>query len=382
MIRWAILTGEYPPTPGGVSDYTRLVGSSLASAGDEVHVWAPGEADASNDGRVNVHRLPDHFGPRSLRCLNADLSHLGTGARVLVQWVPHAFGYRSLNVGFCVWLARFAARFPGRVEIMVHEPYFAFRDGTWRQDAAALVQRLMTILMLRSVNNVWVSIPAWAERWQKYALSRRIPFEWLPIPSNVPVIGGPAAVDSLRRRHSHHDGPLLGHFGTYGRLTADRLKCVLPPLLSRRSELSVLLIGRGSELFAAELSGEYPNLAHRVSASGGLEPAAVSSHLQACHVFLQLYPDGASSRRTSLMAALAHGKPIVTNRGRHTEPIWLESGAVRLVEDDTDALVRAVEDLLGDGAVRSRLGAAASALYDRRFDLRHTIAALRNHPQR
>ena len=41
MIRWVILTGEYPPQSGGVSDYTRLVVEGLAAVGDEVAVYAP-----------------------------------------------------------------------------------------------------------------------------------------------------------------------------------------------------------------------------------------------------------------------------------------------------------------------------------------------------
>ena len=40
-IRWAVLTGEYPPQSGGVSDYTRLVAKGLAAAGDQVVVYAP-----------------------------------------------------------------------------------------------------------------------------------------------------------------------------------------------------------------------------------------------------------------------------------------------------------------------------------------------------
>jgi glycosyltransferase involved in cell wall biosynthesis len=159
------------------------------------------------------------------------------------------------------------------------------------------------------------------------------------------------------------------------------IKSVLPRLLCRRPELSALFIGRDSVAFVAELSQEYPNLAQRVWATGGLEPGAVSIHLQACDVFLQLYPDGASTRRTSLMAGLAHGKPVVTNRGRHTESVPLQSG-VRLVENETEAQVRAVEALLDNAVARDQLAAAASALYDRRFDLRHTVATLRSLPER
>ena len=41
MTTWHIITGEYPPAPGGVSDYTEAVAAGLAAAGDEVHVWCP-----------------------------------------------------------------------------------------------------------------------------------------------------------------------------------------------------------------------------------------------------------------------------------------------------------------------------------------------------
>ena len=34
MTHWAILTGEYPPQPGGVSDYTRLVARGIGT--DEI----------------------------------------------------------------------------------------------------------------------------------------------------------------------------------------------------------------------------------------------------------------------------------------------------------------------------------------------------------
>ena len=39
--RWHILTCEYPPQSGGVSDYTYLVAKGLAELNDQVHVGAP-----------------------------------------------------------------------------------------------------------------------------------------------------------------------------------------------------------------------------------------------------------------------------------------------------------------------------------------------------
>jgi hypothetical protein len=182
-------------------------------------------------------------------------------------------------------------------------------------------------------------------------------------------------------RYTPPGGSLVGHFGTFGKSTTEMLKSVLLCLLCRRTELSALLIGRGSVAFAAELVREYPNLAQRVWGTDGLEPGALSIHLQACDVFLQLYPDGASTRRGSLMATLAHGKPVVTNRGRHTESVPLQYG-VKLVENEIEAQVRSVEALLENTVARDQFAAAASALYDRHFDVRHTVTTLRSLPER
>ena len=69
MTTWAVVTGEYPPQPGGVSNYTRQVCGGLAAAGDRVTVFAPPCRPPSvSDNGVSVVRLPDHFGRRWKRC--------------------------------------------------------------------------------------------------------------------------------------------------------------------------------------------------------------------------------------------------------------------------------------------------------------------------
>ena len=71
---------------------------------------------------------------------------------MIVQWVPHAYGFRAMNLGFCLWLWSRASR-GDDIELMVHEPYLAFWGGSWRQTAAAIVHRLMTVVLLRSAQS-------------------------------------------------------------------------------------------------------------------------------------------------------------------------------------------------------------------------------------
>jgi hypothetical protein len=114
---WHIITGGYPPQPGGVSDYTRLVAVELARAGDVVNIWAPACASTDPiDAGVAVHRLPGHFGPRAIALLDRHLSR--NPARILVQYVPHAFGFKAMNFPFVSWLY---ARRRANISVMFHE---------------------------------------------------------------------------------------------------------------------------------------------------------------------------------------------------------------------------------------------------------------------
>ena len=59
MLTWHIITGEYPPVLGGVSDYSHLVAEALAGAGDDVHVWCPRSPELDARNGVTVHRRLD-----------------------------------------------------------------------------------------------------------------------------------------------------------------------------------------------------------------------------------------------------------------------------------------------------------------------------------
>ena len=128
----------------------------------------------------------------------------------------------------------------------------------------------------------------------------------------------------------------------------------------------------------AEMLRREPELAERVHATGALDAASLSLHISACDVLLQPYIDGVSSRRTSVMVGLSHGAAIVTTSGRLTETLWAESEAVALAPvEDVEALVLTTQQLLSDETRRRRLSAAARTLYDERFAVQRTIAALR-----
>jgi len=379
VIRWAILTGEYPPQPGGVSDYTRLVAEGLAAVGDEVAVYAPPQClgpDSAAPG-VRIRRLPDRFGVRGLRWLDQELAR-DQPDRILVQYVPHAFGLKAMNLPFAAWIA-VRARRVAPICVMFHEVAFPFGRGPLRHDVLAIVNRVMAWAIAGAADQVLVSIPGWNDLLGKLCPRARRG-DWLPVPCNVATTADPGAVAAARSRHAPAPpAPLVGHFGTFGRLITDLLEPAVVGLLRSKPLARVLFIGRGSERYPGDLVAAYPELAGRVSGTGELSPAAVAAHLRACDLLLQPYPDGVSSRRGSVMAGLANRVPVVTNLGALSEPLWTTSaGATVVPSPDPAALAAAAVEILAlPSESRLALGARGADLYFSGFTLERTIARLR-----
>jgi glycosyltransferase involved in cell wall biosynthesis len=369
---WHIITGEYPPQRGGVADYTRLVACGLAGAGEQVEIWTPSRgARPVHDEHVTVHTLPNHFGPRALAVLGRALTGAESG-RVLVQYVPHAFGLKAMNLPFCMWL--WSHRRLG-LAVMFHEVAFPMqRKQRLRHSALGATTYLMAGFVARAACRIMVATPAWRALLRSMlSADRRI--EWLPIPSSIPVIGDREKVAALKRRYAGR-GLLVGHFGTYALAIEEQLHAVLPALL-QDSAVNALLLGENGRRFAEALVKAYPALAQRIHSPSPLPASTLSLHISACDVMIQPYPDGASTRRTTLMAGLAHGIAVATSVGVATEPLWKQSRAVGLAPaGDADLMARRVGALLADSLQRKQLAAAGARLYAERFDIRHTVDAL------
>ena len=363
-----------------MSDYCEQIARGLARAGEEVHVWAPPipappSPPLQADG-VMVHRLSSQFHPGALKELGEGLDRCPGPRRLFVQYVAGAFGYRAMNLAFCVWLHQ---RRSEPLWLMFHE--YAYPMG-WRLKPAhnllGVVTPAMSRILASRAQRIFVSTPAWVKRLPASVASSR-PIEWLPIPSNIPARVDEARVRTVRETLTGgRPGILIGHFGTYGRAITALLDEILPALLSRDAARRVVLMGRGSIEYASQLCARHPALTDRVTATGGLPPDDLAAHIRACDVIVQLYDDGATSRRGSLMACLALGMPVVTNLGRSSEGIWLETLAVESAGDALPfAITMAAERLLRAPERWSDLGRRAAELYASRFSLERSLATLR-----
>ena len=367
------VTPEYPPRRGGVADYTHQIATEFARRGEDVHVWGPSGSASQPGSPIVVHPELGRFRSADFRRASLLLDDQPSPRRLIVQWVPHGFGWRAMNLPFCLWLWRRSVA-GDSIELVVHEPFVTFSGGA-RQCAVAAVQRAMTLMLLSAARRVWVTTRAWAPLLQPY-LTGRAAVEWLPVPSSLQRAES-AAIEKVRARYAPANGCLVGHFGTHGSLITSLLVDAIPLLADGNPDARFVLIGSDGEKFRSTLAARHRGLADRVSATGTLNAVELAAHVAACDVLIQPYPDGVTSRRTTAMAGLSAGVPVVTTRGKLTERLWLDDAPVKLADvGDVNAMVRQVLELLDDPAQRRRQGAAGRAFYDQWFDVRHAVAAL------
>ena len=268
---WHILTGEYPPRPGGVSDYSAPGGRARPGRGRGPRLGARRRERRADARRRRRRRASPDRGVVASRpapdwARRSTLSRLPAGC-----WssTPPRWGRKGLNLGFCRWLVEQGRR--DDVRLMFHEVCYPWRlrDKPTRWLLAA-GQRWMARTLLKAGSTVYTSIP----NGNRYSAPRvcgtsgRSSGSPSRAPSPRPRTSGrsPRSGGGWRRRGRRSSGAS----GPTARRSGAMLAEVLPRLLGGRDGRVGVLIGRGSETFAARLRAAHPVLAGRLIATGGL----------------------------------------------------------------------------------------------------------------
>ncbi len=109
---------------------------------------------------------------------------------------------------------------------------------------------------------------------------------------------------------------------------------------------------------------------------GGLAIPEASAVLASADLAIAPYVDGVSTRRTTLVAQLQHGRPIVGTDGESTGAVLRRQPALALSPVGSSAdFVGTVDRLLVDPSARVAMGDAALALFDAEFSWPRIAAA-------
>lgn len=357
-MRVGLITGEYPPLPGGVGDFSAQLAAALAAHRAEVHVLTDVRCAAAPPvPGVTVHPLVRRWGWGALPLARAWA--LEQGVQVAnVQYQAAAYG-----LGAPIHFIFDVLTVPGVVTFHdLRIPYLFPKAGGLR---VAAINHLA-----RTAHAVILTDPADLAELRRRGVPR--PLHHIPIASNIAPTPPPGYDRAAwRAQHGVAEGDwLLGYFGFLNHSKGgDTLIEALARLVQAGHPAKLALIGGQAGAsdptdaqFGAQLAQRIAGhgLEARLIRTGYLEPAAVSAWLLACDVLTLPYRDGVSLRRGSLMAALAHGCAVVST---HAHPLdaHLRDGDTLCLTPPADpaALADTVAALCADPARRQRLGTAA-----------------------
>ncbi|MEZ4592917.1 MAG: glycosyltransferase family 4 protein [Chloroflexota bacterium] len=397
MLKIGLVTGEYPPMEGGVGAFTAELAKALHAQGHTVHIITSREARPADAPRTFTSAVePIDIGfaqlhPRLNRwrwpslAVIADIVLRHDLDVVNIQYQPAAYNMKSAAINFLPWRLKNVVK----TAVTFHDlrvPYLFPKAGRLRQTAVNFLARTAhgiiatnpadfqsLILRLRSGQVANLQSPAFFQRkgakWQRE--ERQL--AQIAIGSNI-TVHPTNHIETEDIRHSLGLQPqdtLLGYFGFLN--DSKGADTLIEALAGLDGRFHLVFIGgqtgasdgANNQAFLDGLQAQIQALgvAERVHWTGFLSDARVSAHLQAADMLVMPYRDGASLRRGTLMAALAHGRPLITTAPAAPTPQLVSGENCCLVPvGDAEALATAVQTLANDTALRQKLGHGAAEL--------------------
>lgn len=343
----------------GMRDHARLLAEGLEHAGvaSPLHWLVHGGGPA----RMLGSRVAGWAGG-----LPAQLQEDGAEG-VLLHYASFAYSYRGVPLLLAPVLGALRrSRLPSLA--LIHELAYPWRREL-RGAAWALSQRAALVPLIGSSAAVIVTTD-FSARWlcSRRWLARR-PLAVAPVFSNLPEPSPQVKPQPGR----------LGLFGyAYDGASSPVVLDALALLRSRGSGARLVLLGapgadsEAGAQWAAQARAR--GVAELLSFSGRLPPQELSDELARCEALLCVALLGPTSRKGTLAASLASGRPVVALDGPRTWSELVSADALRVVAREPGALAGELSTLLADEALREQLGARGRGFHEQRMAVRHTVA--------
>jgi len=371
-MRVLFITGEFPPMPGGVGACTQEIARALVALGAEVGVLTSTRAQPviRNSREAFVIRPEiskwNWFSiskiARVMREFSPDVIH--------IQYQTGAFAMHPA-INFLPRLFSLFPSFPSHPKFVTtfHDlrvPYLFPKAGRVRDWVTRELARNCDAVIATNDED-FLKLETWDV---KPAL--------IPIGSNVTTQPFPNYQREVWRAQIGvaENETLVGYFGFLNHSKGGE---TLIRALAHIPDAKLLLIG--GQLGASDptdvayrarvqaLSAEL-DVSARVIWTNFAPDEIISAHFHACDVIALPYRDGASYRRGTLMAALAHGCAIVTTQVK-SEKLKVKSvlpelrdgeNCLLIPPDDPGALVNAIQRAMASPELRAKISAGARDL--------------------
>jgi len=292
-----------------------------------------------------------------------------------VLWHYSSFSYTLRGIPFPGILLGLVLRHRQvAVVTLLHEPAYAFGRRGLKGSIQALTQQLVLPLVLVGSDVLVVTTSARARALRLLPPPLRRPVHCLPVFS---TLGEGREVQAAT---AETVGLVIGvpswtSDGVQPQVLMEAVR-MLPPTTSPR----VLLLGAAEATSPEAMQwlrlAAQMGLADRIDFTGVVGAEELSRSIASCDLIVFVNGEGPSSRKTTLAAALAHGKAIVALDGWQRWSELLRAQAVEIAAPQPAALSGAIGRLLSDGRERKALASRAEAFYAAHMTLADVAGAL------
>jgi len=374
-----LVSGEYPPMQGGVGDFTRELARALVGLGAEVNVVTSTAAGLTPSpwpdrpggwGEARVYPIIHHWGWHSQACI-LNLARRAAADVINIQYQAAAYAlHPAINL---LPLRRRLAGAGLPVVVTFHDlkvPYLFPKAGRLRY--------AVVLLLARTADAVITTNEEDRARLERVVQPSKL--HLIPIGSNIDPQPPPDYDRAVWRARLgiSPDQTVLAYFGFLNETKGgEDLIHALDRLIRQGVNTRLMMIGgrvgasdptnraylRRVEALIAALG-----LENRVIWTDHLPAPEVSAHLLAADMAVLPYRDGASYRRGTLMAVLAHGLPVVTTTPMSGDwatrlPPLIDGENARLVPaKNPETLAAAIAGLAADPGLRQHLSLGAARL--------------------
>jgi len=298
---------------------------------------------------------------------------------VIFHYCPFVFGAHGVPI-IAPFLPLAARIFGVRVTTVFHELFYPWGHGGWRGILWSVSQRAACLpVVLGSISFV-VTSPDRKILLEQFPGIGRKPVKFIPVWSAIPVASNTNNPTDLQ------DGSpiILGSFG-WGNPRADPeiVMEAMALLLQGGIRVHFLLIGspgrnsdQGRRWVAAARKASLGNNLEFTGA--GVPKEKVSAHLSSLEIYIHLDPTGPQPRRSSLAAALAHSKPIISFSGPKGWPGLKDGRDLVLCEPTGSALAETISKLLSSRELKDAISRGALQTYQSQLAVEKRAASLLN----
>jgi glycosyltransferase involved in cell wall biosynthesis len=347
----------------GCGDGTDRLAYEYLSRGDKVLVLTDQESEcerpyaATSVGRsFNVHATR-----RALSCaleFNPDAA--------LIQYTPFLYSPKSL---FPLLLARGLCRSGVPTGIFAHECFYPCRSLAVRSTLKHRYLTLKDAITLRAADVIFV--PNEEKRVRVAAHLRHARVVVLAVAANI------EPVTVMPRRVAEPPFRLLAFGVVMPRRRIDLLIKAVAALAHIGLDAHLTVAGRvwdeSYATYCRRLSNEL-GLAHRVTIAGALSNERLSAAFADHDIFLHAAEEGAVASAGSLLAALAHGIPVIAVRTGHDEARFARG--VVFTQANPEQIARSCAKLLQQPAKLEQFASASRLLYDAAFGWSRIVNAI------